>query len=55
MNSSLEKLVKKFSGNHFKYLTKKIGSKKLELLKQKDPYVYEYMDSSKRFNEKTIA
>ena len=35
MNSSLEKLVKNLSGNHFKYLTDEIGSKKLELLKKK--------------------
>ena len=36
MNSSLEKLVKSLSENDFKYLTEEIGSKNLELLKQKD-------------------
>ena len=51
MNSSLEKLVKNLSDNDFKYLTQELGSKCLELLKQKDAYPYEYMDSSKRFNE----
>ena len=40
------------SGNDFKYLTEDIGSKNLELLKQKDAYSYEYMDSFKRFGEK---
>ena len=45
INSSLEKLVKNLSGNDFKYLTEEFGSKKLELLKQKGAYPYEYMDS----------
>ena len=35
MSSSLEKLVKNLSGNDFKYLTEEVGSKNLELLKQK--------------------
>ena len=51
MNSSLDKLVKNLSNNHFKYLTEEFGSKNLELLKQKGAYFYEYMDSFKRFNE----
>ena len=46
-NSSLEKLVKNLSDNEF-------GSKNLELLKQKDAYSYEYMDSFKRFNEEKL-
>ena len=51
MNSSLEKLVKNLSDNDFKYLTEKFDSKNLELLKQKDAFSYEYMDSFKRFGE----
>ena len=51
MNSSLDKLVKNLSNNHFKYLTEEFGSKNLELFKQKGAYLYEYMDSFKRFNE----
>ena len=51
MNSSLDKLVKNLSNNNFKYLTEEFGSKNLELLKQKGAYLYEYMDSFKRFNE----
>ena len=47
MNSSLEKLLK----NDFKYLTEEFGCKNLELLKQKDSYPYEYMNSFKRFSE----
>ena len=46
-NSSLEKLVKNLSDNEF-------SSKNLELLKQKDAYSYEYMDSFKRFNEEKL-
>ena len=51
MNSSLEKLVKNLAGNDFRYLTQEFGSKSLELLKQKDAYPYEYMDSHKRISE----
>ena len=51
MNSSLKTLVKKLSDNGFKYLTEECGSKNLELLKQKDVYPYEYMDS---FNEEKL-
>ena len=54
MNSSLEKLVKNLSDNDFKYLTEKFGSKNLELLKQKDAFFYEYMDSFKRFGEEKV-
>ena len=54
MNSNLEKLVKNLSDNDFKYLTEEFGSKNLELLKQKDAYPYEYMDSFKRFNEEKL-
>ena len=49
MNSGLEKLVKNLSDNDFKYLTEEFGSKNLELLKQKDAYPYEHMESFKRF------
>ena len=54
MNSSLEKLVKNLSNNDFKYLTEEFGSKNLKLLKQKDAYPYEYMDSFKRFSEEKL-
>ena len=51
MNSSLQKLTKNLSNDDFKHLTREFGSKNLKLLKQKDAYPYEYMDSFKRFNE----
>ena len=54
MNSSLEKLVENLSDKNFKYLTEEFGSKNLEVLKQKDGYPYEYMDSFKRFSEEEL-
>ena len=45
MNSSLDKLVKNLSDKDFKYLIEELGSKNLELLKQKGAYPYEYMKS----------
>ena len=54
MNSSLKKLVKNLSDNDFKYLIEELGSKNLELLKQKETYPYEYMDSFKKFNEEKL-
>ena len=54
MNSSLEKLVKNLADNNIRYLTQEFGSKSLELLKQKDAYPYEYMDSYKRISEEKL-
>ena len=55
MNSSLDKLVKNLSDEDFKYLVKEFGSENLKILKQKGAYPYEYMNSFKRFNEKSIS
>ena len=54
MNSSLENLVKSLTDNNFEYLTEEFGSKNLELLKQKDVYLYVSVNSSKRFNDKKL-
>ena len=54
MNPSLEKLVKNLSDDDFKYLTEELGSKNLELLKQKDTYPQGYMDSFERFSEEQL-
>ena len=54
MNSSLKKLVKNLSDIDFRYLTEEFGSKNLELLKQKDAYLYEYMDSFKKSTEEKL-
>ena len=42
------------SDGDFKYLTEEFSSKNLEFFKQKDAYLYEYMDSFKRFNEEKL-
>ena len=54
MNSSLDKLVKNLSDDDFKYLTQEFSSKNLELLKKKDAYPYEDMDSFQRFGEEKL-
>ena len=42
------------SDEDFKYMTKELGSKNLELLKQKRAYPYEYMNNFKKFSEKKL-
>ena len=54
MNPSLDKLVKNFSDEDFKYLAEEFGSENLELLKQKHTYPYEYVNSFERFNEEKL-
>ena len=49
MNSSFDKLVKHL--NDFVYLSSVFKEEQLELVKQKDVYPYEYMNSFKRFKE----
>ena len=49
MNSSLDKLVKNL--NDFKYLSSVFKEEQSELVKQKGIYLYEYMNSFKRFKE----
>ena len=51
MNSSLEKLFKNLADSNFKQLTEKSSSKYVELLRQKDAYLYQYMNRFKRFSE----
>ena len=55
MNSSIDKLERNLTNNDFKYLTEEFGFKNLELLKQKDAYPYNYMDSFKRFQEEKLV
>ena len=54
MNSSLDKLVNNLSDEDFKYLVEELGSKNLELLKQKVDCHYQYMNSFERFNEEKL-
>ena len=51
MNSSLDKLIKNLPDEDFKYLVEEFSIEHLELLKQKDAYPYEYMNSFEKFNE----
>ena len=53
-NSSVDKLVKNLSDEDFKCLVEEFNSENLELLKQKDAYLHEYMDSFERFNERKL-
>ena len=55
MNYSLDKLVKNLSDEDFKYLGEEFGSENLEILKRKDAYRYEYMNSFKRFDEEKLC
>ena len=55
MNSSLDKLVKSFSDEDFKYLVEEFGTENLEILKQEGAYPYEYMNSFERFNEEKLS
>ena len=50
-NSGLEASIKNLSDNEFKYLSQEFSGDLLELVKQKGVYLYEYMDSFKKFFE----
>ena len=43
LNSSLEKLFKNLGSEDFKYLSEEFSSEKLELVKKKGIYPYEYL------------
>ena len=51
MNSSLDKLVKHLSDGDFKYLSGEFNGEKLELVKEKGIYPYEYFDSVKTLGQ----
>ena len=44
MNSSLDKLARNLSDEHFKYLSREFSAEKLELVKKKGAYPYEYFE-----------
>ena len=54
MNSSFDSLVKNLSDNDFKYLSEEFNGEFLRLVKQKEVYPYEYMDSFKKFSENKL-
>ena len=51
MKPSLDSLVKNLMDKDFKYLYEEYSGGLLGLVKEKGVYLYEYMDSFKRFNE----
>ena len=54
LNSSLDKLVKNLGSEHFKYLSEVFSGEKLELVKKKGIYPYEYFNSFGRFKESKL-
>ena len=48
-NGSLDTLASNLNNEDFKHLTSEFGIDKLEILKRKDAYPYEYVDSSEKF------
>ena len=51
MNSSLDKLAGNLVVKILKYLSEGFSGEKLDFVKKKDVYPYEYFDSFKRFKE----
>ena len=52
LSSSLDSLVKNLNKDDFKYLTQEFNRNKLDLVKQKGFYPYEYMTDFEKFKEK---
>ena len=53
-NSSLDTLASNLEDNDFKYLVSEFGIDKLEILKRKDAYPYEWVDSYKKFKHPSL-
>ena len=54
MNCSLDKLVKNLTGEDFKYLSEEFSGEYLRLIKEKEIYPLEYMNSFKKFSENKL-
>ena len=54
VKSSLDKLVKNLGSEDFKYLSEAFSGQKLELVKKKGVYPYEYFNSFKNFKESKL-
>ena len=52
LSSSLDSLVKKLNKDDSKYLSQEFNRNKLDLVKQKGFYPYEYMTDFEKFKEK---
>ena len=53
LSSSLDSLVKDLKNNDFKYLIQEFHKNKLDLVKQKGFYPYEYMTDFEKFKKNT--
>ena len=54
VNYSLDKSAKNLSDSGFKYLSEEFSGAKLELVKKKDVYPYEYFNSFKKFKDSKL-
>ena len=54
MNSTLDKLVKNLSNKDFKYLSEEFSGEQLKLVKEKEIYPYEYINSFENFKENKL-
>ena len=53
-NNSLDTLASNLEDNDFKHLTSEFGIDKLEILKRKDAYPYEWVDSYEKFKHPSL-
>ena len=53
-NSSLDTIASNLNNEDFKRLTSKFGIDKLEILKRKDAYSYEWLDSYEKFKRPSL-
>ena len=53
-NASLDKLASNFKDEDFKHLTSKLGIDRLEILKRKDAYPFEWVDSYEKFKRLSL-
>ena len=53
-NNSLDTLASNLEDKDFKHLTSEFGIDKLEILKRKDPYPYEWVDSYEKFKHPSL-
>ena len=51
---TLDTLASNLDDNDFKYLISEFSPDKLEILKRKDAYPYEWVDSSEKFNYSSL-
>ena len=51
---TLDTLASNLDDNDFKYLISEFSPDKLEILKRKDAYLYEWVDSSEKFNYSSL-